>query len=301
MMKKAEIWGLYCKQISRSKAFKTLVPLVLLGAGAILAQRLSMYSLAATSLRKHSWELVGILSLEAGYLAVKSFAWKLSYNSAGIPLSWFASLRLFLISCFIDTISFPTVVAGDGFKLVYLRSYGATRVLQAIVELRAGALLGYCVVAGLLLSWGLQSIALLLVATLALPPLILKILSRQRQVISWTTYFRVLRQALLNSLALAVDGGRFLILGSVVGLTPSLYALGSYIVSQLGGLITGIPLGLGAREAVLTALLQQSLPLAQIAFILLALRLTGEGIAATAGWLLAGKEVMEWRKENPRN
>lgn len=275
-------------EVVRSRTAVGLVFALLTLLGVQLLQRESVRVEALPPLTL-GWPLLVIALLgQLGYIVGRSITWLYSWRQHGVMLSFAESLRLFLVSAAIDAVVFPSAVSSDLYKIAYLKSVPLTTKLSAILHLRIGILLPYFAVAGAgLVGWEMTTVAFTLAAlALSLP--------RIRTWIAITCKFPlrpsvILGVTLYDALTTICNFTRVWAILAALGY-PHLLPL-EFAVGHLSGALSGVPMGLGARDASWTYFLHNHLSIERIALFLVAHRLSGELLSGVLGWLVAADQV----------
>jgi uncharacterized membrane protein YbhN (UPF0104 family) len=232
------------------------------------------------------------LGISLIFILTKSLGWFYTWRSQNILLSYLNSGRLFLMASAIDLLVYPAKISADLFSIAYLKDYNLTQKTKAVLLFRICAILPFIVLTS---YWLARHSFFYLLIGFALLGIVLKLPSRYlRQLKGILPYWKtMLILVTLTLITLLVEFARISILLRIFrfNITPDFLLW--FVVSHSLGVASGIPAGLGVKDAALVFYLAGMLSPAEIAVFLILLRFTGEIFSAFLGWCLAGQQALQ--------
>jgi len=246
-----------------------------------------MFSLQIAQVREFSvLLLLGAFVLSTVFTLVKALAWKIAFKAEEIDLSYYECVKIFSLSSLVDFLFFPSTISADLFKLAYLKNYGIAQKLRAIVLFRVATSSAYALV--LIAYFAQVSVLLTLFGLLAF----CLVVFRRYQPGAMAAYFRRVAWVfgalvLLTLLVICITFSRAYLLAGLFDAALPLRFLFEYVVSHFVGVLSAVPMGLGAKDLSLGYFLSEHLSTEQIGLFLILLRLSGEVYGALLGWLFS--------------
>jgi len=233
--------------------------------------------------------LGAVLCLALVFAAVKICCWRVVFRCHGISLTFSKLIELFYISAFIDLLVFPARVASDSYKALVLKDFPLRDRLKAIVLFRVASTLPFIlVVLGFLFVRNSIVTLLILVLLIVLLFVVRARLGFLKEALAKKGAFLYVLLATLLLIVSEYYRASFLLM--LFKLAPEPLFLLEFGLAHAVGVVSGLPIGLGAEDLSLAFFLRDDLSLVEIAIFLAVFRLSGEFFSAFIGWGISGKQ-----------
>lgn len=256
----------------------------------IVSESLSVWQQEAVVLKIELWNIVAIIATSIGFILCKSASLFYSARATGANIRLKDAAKLLTQSVLVEITMFPSKLAGDTFKYFRLPGRNQTQKVMTVMIFRCTSFAPFL----LLLFLYPDSIYSWVFCGCLLTAFIWLLAKKLQGHISWTALFLSTCGHFFALLFWSCQG--YLLLRLLSPSPPSFLAfVGIFLIVQIAASVSNLPFGIGVKEVLFGFTLSSFLGADQMIIFLILLRLSGELLTASIGWLTLLPEIIQRR------